>query len=392
MAGTFYTNATFQQTNWQDETAMINLGKKGFYNLEFTNMDNNLQPAIAAGSSIEIDGAIAHFDTEEAVTGTIGEHYTFIKITSSATAEFTTIEPKYSELKKGFYVDGESERYIFFATTLLGKFRNKTILDDNMKNNPVGSYSVFPPIIDYEQINIKDGRKFYLSASGDIEQRNPTETYTVNSNDLEITITYGGTIPATPKPGDIYFPTSRQSCYDTYCSIYTGPLYYWIDVSVVDVEYYINVGLLSYCPMRADEGDEFGGATASVKYHIGTGVISRPVVGIWRDIANQAGNQAHGSYLNNTTYSTDSRPGSPVVGAINFLTATNNCEIYTGPLWTWRTISESNTDAYINTLMYRHSIYLGKLAISSPTAGIIGVNVGSGVSEIYDGDDWIVIS
>jgi hypothetical protein len=56
MPGKKLENAAYQQKNWQDETIMINLMKKGYYNLTFTNMDNTSEPAIAAESSIELDG------------------------------------------------------------------------------------------------------------------------------------------------------------------------------------------------------------------------------------------------------------------------------------------------------------------------------------------------
>jgi hypothetical protein len=43
--GQFYKNSTYREQDWQDETTMINLMKKGYYNLEFTNMGNNSLPS-----------------------------------------------------------------------------------------------------------------------------------------------------------------------------------------------------------------------------------------------------------------------------------------------------------------------------------------------------------
>jgi len=134
MAGAFYTNAAFQQQNWVDETTMINKLKKGFYNLEFTNMDNTSQPAIAAGSSVDIDGVIAHFDTEEAITGSPSDGTAYVKIYDNGgvpTAEFTNTVPTWDYGRSGYY-DG-SDRYVLFykAKTLSSilRYQNKIYMD-----------------------------------------------------------------------------------------------------------------------------------------------------------------------------------------------------------------------------------------------------------------------
>jgi hypothetical protein len=115
MPGKKLENAAYQQKNWQDETIMINLMKKGYYNLTFTNMDNTSEPAIAAGSSIELDGVFYTFDTEEAITDPgVGDGIVYVTITggTTATASFTNDAlPEYDFGKNGYYgVSGE--RYV----------------------------------------------------------------------------------------------------------------------------------------------------------------------------------------------------------------------------------------------------------------------------------------
>jgi hypothetical protein len=115
MPGKKLENAAYQQKNWQDETIMINLMKKGYYNLTFTNMDNTSEPAIAAGSSIELDGVFYTFDTEEAITDPgVVDGIVYVTITggTTATASFTNDAlPEYDFGKNGYYgVSGE--RYV----------------------------------------------------------------------------------------------------------------------------------------------------------------------------------------------------------------------------------------------------------------------------------------
>jgi hypothetical protein len=69
MAGRLIANQAAGSENWTSEIESKDLLKKGFYNMEFTNQDSSLQPAIAAGSSADIDGVLFKFDSEEAIAG-----------------------------------------------------------------------------------------------------------------------------------------------------------------------------------------------------------------------------------------------------------------------------------------------------------------------------------
>jgi hypothetical protein len=132
MAGRKIENAAIGAEDWTSEVESKNLLKKGYYNLSFTNMDNTSQPAIAAGSSVDIDGVIYVFDTEEAISGSPSDGVVYVTISGgvAATASFTnTALPEYDYLKNGYYGAG-GERYVLEmhknATNYFNKFYIKS--------------------------------------------------------------------------------------------------------------------------------------------------------------------------------------------------------------------------------------------------------------------------
>jgi hypothetical protein len=115
MSGRKLDNSIYLDDDWQDEIESKNLLKKGFFNIVLTNFTNKLVPAIAAGSSVDIDGVLYKFDTEEAITGSPGDGVVYIVITgigSNATALFTNTAPNpYDHDKKGIYFTN-TERFV----------------------------------------------------------------------------------------------------------------------------------------------------------------------------------------------------------------------------------------------------------------------------------------
>lgn len=133
MAGRKLENASYLANDWQDETESKNLLQKGFYNIELTNMDTTSQPAIAGGSSIDIDGVVYVFDSEEAITGSPSDGIVYITITgaATATAAFTdTALPDWDDDKKGFY-GGSGERYVASVFKSSTNWKYKHIISDN---------------------------------------------------------------------------------------------------------------------------------------------------------------------------------------------------------------------------------------------------------------------
>ena len=109
-----------------DLTALMNtvdLQRVTYQGLSLTNYDNDLEPAIAAGSLIENGGTLFSFGIEEAITGwaAIGDDTdAYIKLVpagatpDTVTAEFTDVAPTWSDAKQGWYgtVASANHRYI----------------------------------------------------------------------------------------------------------------------------------------------------------------------------------------------------------------------------------------------------------------------------------------
>ncbi len=87
----------------------------GLLQLSMTNFGNTSEPAIAAGSVVEIGGSLFVFTSNEAITGwgAIGNDtdcYIRLPYNGPLTAEFTTVAPTWSASKQGWY-DG-IKRYV----------------------------------------------------------------------------------------------------------------------------------------------------------------------------------------------------------------------------------------------------------------------------------------
>jgi len=94
--------------------------RKGMHAVSLTNYDNTSLPAIAAGSVIEVDGALYKFASEEAIGGSPSDGTVYIKIIpSTITAEFTNTAPTWSDSKQGWYgtTTSATHRYLEFVMT-----------------------------------------------------------------------------------------------------------------------------------------------------------------------------------------------------------------------------------------------------------------------------------
>lgn len=86
----------------------------GYHALTITEYDTDTKPAIAAGSKIEINGALFEFDSEETISGTPSDGDVYILLTpsgDSVTASFTNTAPTWSDSKHGWYGTGGSANY-----------------------------------------------------------------------------------------------------------------------------------------------------------------------------------------------------------------------------------------------------------------------------------------
>lgn len=116
MAGRKLDNAAYLDADWKDEVESKNKIKNGHINVEFDNMSNqDAITKILAGSTVDVNGVIYVFDTDETIVGSAldGQVYVIVKAGATAELEFTATPPLgYDYLKKGHY-DSNGYRYIF---------------------------------------------------------------------------------------------------------------------------------------------------------------------------------------------------------------------------------------------------------------------------------------
>jgi hypothetical protein len=102
---------------------------KGYHQLTLTNYDNTTVPAIAAGSAIEVNGALYKFDSEEAISTTdpvtsaaVADGTVYVCIIPGATtctAAFTATAPTWSDSKQGWYGTGGSANYRYVEIVII---------------------------------------------------------------------------------------------------------------------------------------------------------------------------------------------------------------------------------------------------------------------------------
>lgn len=107
--------------HWQSELNLRELSMKGYDGISLTEWaaGDTDRPQIAAGSVIEIDGAIAKFTNQTAITdeGGIADGWCYIKFVvsgSDVTPTLTNTFGTWDTVKQGFY-DGSGNRYSLFA-------------------------------------------------------------------------------------------------------------------------------------------------------------------------------------------------------------------------------------------------------------------------------------
>jgi len=119
----------------QVTTDILQLQKQrlGYQGASLTNFDNDNEPQVAAGSKVEVGGALFEFAAPESITGWAGignGNDVYIKLTVagvSITASFTTSPPAWSTSKQGFY--DALERYLFkLYKDAGGNYTNKHFL------------------------------------------------------------------------------------------------------------------------------------------------------------------------------------------------------------------------------------------------------------------------
>lgn len=126
MAGSKVNNYAIGDVNLTSVMSTLDDTRIGYCAVSLTNYATTGVPAIAAGSKVEVDGALFKFDSEEAIGGSPSNGTVYIKLVpagSSITAEFTNTAPSWSTEKQGWYsptAGEESCRYLPFGMTKSG--------------------------------------------------------------------------------------------------------------------------------------------------------------------------------------------------------------------------------------------------------------------------------
>jgi hypothetical protein len=173
MAGSTLTYPLNGAANWEAFPDIVQKIQAGFMRVSLTNFDNNSEPQIAAGSTLDVNGTVVVFGAAEDITGwaeIANSTDVYIKVVvsgSSVTAEFTTDAPTWSTSKQGWYVG--NDRYIFaLYKDGSGNYTRKRLLLPLMQTQPhfLAPYSIepFSMTISCNQLNLP-----YTAAAGDVQ-------------------------------------------------------------------------------------------------------------------------------------------------------------------------------------------------------------------------------
>lgn len=105
MAGTKINNYSEGDKNLTSLMYSTDNQRRGYHAASLTNWVNTTIPQIAAGSSLEVGGALIEFQADEAISGTPSDSQNnYIIIDSSAfTATWSTVAPVWNDEKQGYY-------------------------------------------------------------------------------------------------------------------------------------------------------------------------------------------------------------------------------------------------------------------------------------------------
>jgi len=120
MAGSKVSNFAIGDSNIQSVMLTLDKTFKGQHQVSLTNYDTTAESQVAAGSVIEIGGALYKFDSNESITGTPSDGTVYIMAVpsgDSVTCAYTNTAPTWSDSKQGWYGTGATanNRYLEFV-------------------------------------------------------------------------------------------------------------------------------------------------------------------------------------------------------------------------------------------------------------------------------------
>lgn len=116
MSGVQVNDYSIGDVNLTSMMETLDRQRRGYQAISLTHYDDNLECEIAAGSLVEVGGALFKFESNESITGWAGignNNDVYIKLVPSGTtitAAFVTAAPTWSTSKQGWYVD--NDRYV----------------------------------------------------------------------------------------------------------------------------------------------------------------------------------------------------------------------------------------------------------------------------------------
>jgi len=243
MSGQKINNYSQLDTNILEVQLTLDQTRKGLHSVSLTNYDNTSAPQIAAGSVVEVNGALYKFTANETITGSPTDGTVYIMIvpsTTTCTAEYINTAPIWSDDKQGWYGTSGTSNYRYLEYIIYksaSSYYPKEIFNMNSKNkndlfktNILCTFSANQTITTNEVI--KFDTKFYdYNSSFNIS--NYTFTAPISGNYLfNIKLTTGGLSSANPT---ILYPKKNGSEI-TYQRIYLPVVMNYISGALTFVE------------------------------------------------------------------------------------------------------------------------------------------------------------
>jgi hypothetical protein len=156
MAGSKVSNFAIGDSNIQSVMLTLDKTFKGQHQVSLTNYDTTAESQVAAGSVIEIGGALYTFDSNESITGSPSDGTVYIMAVpagDSVTCAYTNTAPTWSDSKQGWYGTGgtANNRYLEFFIIKSGsdwikqssKENYVKIFKSSFTGNPTSSLETF---------------------------------------------------------------------------------------------------------------------------------------------------------------------------------------------------------------------------------------------------------
>lgn len=131
MAGSKLNTYGVGDVNLTNLMQVLDATRLGFSAIELTEWNTSTVPKIAAGSKVEVNGALYKFDADETITGSPSDGLVYIKVVPSGdsiTAEFTNTAPTWRNDLHGYYESAVSvNRYVATVQKATSSYTRKRV-------------------------------------------------------------------------------------------------------------------------------------------------------------------------------------------------------------------------------------------------------------------------